>query len=81
MVQDNRATINDVFIGGIALKPPAPNGELSEYINLPLTLGGSEVSLFGNMSISEGLFQGGLKGFIILNDITGDARIKEAVIE
>jgi len=76
---DNRATKNDVFIGGIAVKPPAPNGELSEYINLPLTLGGSEVSLFGNMAISEGLFQGGLKGFIILNDITGDATIKETL--
>ena len=80
MVQDNRAAKNDVFITGIALKSPAPNGELSEYINLPLSLGGAKVSLFGNMSISEGLFQGGLKGFIILNDITGDATRNEALI-
>ena len=72
----NIGSKKDIYFQSIAIKPPTDTdiigpggGEGSEFIELPLSLGGTDASLFGGMEISEGLFQGGLKGFIILNDI------------
>ena len=63
---------NDIYFQSIAIKPPttitSPTGG-DEFIDVPLSLGGTSASIFGGMEISEGLFQGGLKGFIVLNDI------------
>ena len=69
----NNGSRRDVYFQSISIQPPSgdiadPLGE-EEFVELPLTLGAANASLFGGMEISEGLFQGGLKGFIILNNV------------
>ena len=61
-----RAALNDVTFTDISIKP---KGQL-EYINIIDNFQAS--SVLGGMSITEGLFHGGLSGFIILNDPNPD---------
>lgn len=53
---------NDVLFSEISIKAQGS----SEYINVLQNFQAS--STFGGMSIDEGLFEGGISGFIILND-------------
>ena len=53
---------NDVIFSEISIKPTSD----SEYVNILDNFQSS--STFGGMSISEGLFDGGISGFVILND-------------
>lgn len=61
-----RASINDVTFYEISIKP---KGEI-EYVNIVDNFQAS--SVFGGMSINEGIFQRGLNGFVILNDPNPD---------
>jgi hypothetical protein len=66
----NSGSKKDIYFRSIAIKPPSSTDTPEpEFVELPLSLGGTDASLFGGMEISESIFQGGLKGFIILNDI------------
>jgi hypothetical protein len=67
----NSGSKNDIYFQSIAIKPPATTDVPEpEFVQLPLTLGGSEVSIFGGMEIVEDIFDnGGLRGFITLNNI------------
>ena len=53
---------NNVVFSEISIKAQGS----SEYINVLQNFQAS--STFGGMSIDEGLFEGGISGFIILND-------------
>ena len=61
-----RAAINDVTFTDISIKSKGQ----SDYINIIDNYQAS--SILGGMSITEGLFHGGLSGFIILNDPNPD---------
>tara|TARA_R110002012_G_scaffold322054_1_gene554325 strand:+ start:4553 stop:7156 length:2604 start_codon:yes stop_codon:yes gene_type:complete len=54
---------NDILFEEISIKPDAN----SDFINI-MQGNFQASSMFGGMSINEGLFHGGLSGFVILND-------------
>tara|TARA_R110002020_G_scaffold202898_1_gene406191 strand:+ start:4471 stop:7095 length:2625 start_codon:yes stop_codon:yes gene_type:complete len=61
-----RAAINDVTFNEISIKPKGS----TEYVNVLDNFQAS--SVLGGMSITEGIFNGGLSGFVILNDANVD---------